>query len=68
MNNNESRSWLMWLIIILVAVAVVYFVRNRMMKKEEASVAEIAVVTDEMEPETQVDAVQNEAAPSEVAL
>lgn len=57
MNTNGSRNWLLWLAIILVVIAVVYFVKNRM-NKPEVVVQEVAVMEEDMSPETQVDAVQ----------
>ena len=57
MNTNCSRNWLLWLAIILVVIAVVYFVKNRM-NKPEVVVQEVAVMEEDMSPETQVDAVQ----------
>jgi hypothetical protein len=55
--NNGSRNWLLWLAIILVVIAVVYFVKNRM-NKPEVMVREVPVMEEDMSPETQVDAVQ----------
>lgn len=65
MNTNGSRNWLLWLAIIVVVVVAVWFIRNRMMMKQAPATQEVAMMEEDMSPETQVDAVQAEQQPEQ---